>query len=229
MCAAIPPTPLISGAGRRSVSPRLGDPEWTTAPPGKSCSDDPAFVIRSFFDVIESSRRRPNSWPRRVLRSRSNRPATGHPEQSGLHFGRPPIRSAMLFESSWEAHVSLFSSLRSSLTSPTGERLVRSGHDGRPDSRRLPAWGPEPFASSDSMSRRSTGTLATESRVRGRRETPACAGGSAGGAAQSRRAACGYGTSLRSRERQQRPARWLDFRACSSTGQWDEGVVVGAP
>ena len=172
MCAAIPPTPLISGAGRRSVSPRLGDPEWTTAPPGKSCSDDPAFVIRSFFDVIESSRRRPNSWPRRVLRSRSNRPATGHPEQSGLHFGRPPIRSAMLFESSWEAHVSLFSSLRSSLTSPTGERLVRSGHDGRPDSRRLPAWGPEPFASSDSMSRRSTGTLATDSRVRGGAKPP---------------------------------------------------------
>jgi len=117
-------------------------PAQHAAPAGKSCSDDPAFVIRSFFDVIESSRRRPNSWPRRVRRSRSNRPATGHPEQSGLHFGRPPIRSAMLFESSWEAHVSLFGSLRSSLTSPTGERLVRSGRGGRPDLRRLPGVGP---------------------------------------------------------------------------------------
>jgi hypothetical protein len=51
--------------------------------------------------------------------------------------------------------------------------LVRSGRGGRPDLRRLPGVGcPEPFASIDSTSRRSTGTLATDSRVRGGAKTP---------------------------------------------------------
>ena len=58
-------------------------PAQHAAPAGKSCSDDPAFVIRSFFDVIESSRRRPNSWPRRVRRSRSNRPVPATPSRVG--------------------------------------------------------------------------------------------------------------------------------------------------
>jgi hypothetical protein len=42
-----------------------------------------------FGDVIHSFRRWPNSRPRRVRRDRSNRPANGHPELSGLRSGRP--------------------------------------------------------------------------------------------------------------------------------------------
>jgi hypothetical protein len=74
----------------------------------------------------------------------------------------------MLFEARWEAHVSLFSSHRSSLISAKGEPLVGSGRVGCPDLRRVPGVGcPEPFASFESRSRPSTGALAIDSRFRG--------------------------------------------------------------
>ena len=197
--------------------------------PEKSCSDDPAFVIRSFFDVIESSRRRPNSWPRRVRRSRSNRPAPATPSSVGciladLQSGRRCTSKApgrLTFRSS-------FSPVK--LDQPHGGAAGQVG-----------AWRTPRLAKAPGRGARSPSHPPTRCRD-GRRERWRLTAGSGearnprlrqmkrrrGRAVASRRA-CGYGTSLRSRKRRQRPARWLDFRACSSPGQWDEGVVVGAP